>query len=54
MNDELEVTWKEAIMAYLRYFPRIDLGNRGKSPKPQSGYSISQTRLEQSISRIQV
>lgn len=33
-QDELEVTWKEAIVAYSTYFPRIDLEELRKITKP--------------------
>jgi hypothetical protein len=54
MTDELERTWKEAVMAQLRYYYGICLDGLRETMKNLSGYPVSQPRLELSTSLIQV
>jgi hypothetical protein len=45
MNDELERTWKEAIVARLRYFPRMCLRGLRKSTKDLSRIADVLTKI---------
>jgi hypothetical protein len=37
MNNELKSVWKEAVVAYMRYYPVICLDELRKTTEPQSG-----------------
>jgi hypothetical protein len=53
MIDELYSLWKEADMAYSRYYPGICLGGLRKVTNILSGYPMSRPRIELNTSRIQ-
>jgi hypothetical protein len=53
--DDTRMIWKEVVVAYSTYYPRIYLdGLRTTTKTPQSGWPVSHTRLETRTSRIQV
>jgi hypothetical protein len=52
MNDELEMVWKNAVLAYYKYCPRICLERLRKTMKNPSGWPAFRLRFKLGTSQM--